>query len=488
MFKLLFIFICLNYGYANKDYILFEQDILINKDALLNLIQNVSNTDYPKYVQESLNNFKQNYSLRSKRESYFINYNENQYTNVAKNKPNVDSEILTKFESIWNKTDQDSNRFYILNTLKPTAVMSKVSLVRHQKVIKREIKNITIDEYISSDEIDELTDNLTNQSKKITDKLPGIKNPVLIESDILLSGESINDFILKQKSSSSATLDKNALWPNGVVNYMFSQGHFTQSETNLIRTAMKTLEESTCIKFKHSTNNNYLKFIKGSGCYSLIGRNPSGRDQPISIGFGCLYKGTIMHEIIHALGFYHEQSRLDRDDYVNIYWTNIIPGLEYNFIKYNSINLTPYDYKSLMHYDNLAFSVDGKRETIVSKDNTKLIHSAFKDMPSKYDIEKINKLYNCDAGELEPEPTTQSNTCKDKHESCNDWFNSIQCNSLFLEIACAKSCSISLNKDCDNDKLECKDFSNLCSYWSNLNQCSTDYVKYVCQKSCGCII
>src|SRR5690606_22883914 len=144
------------------------------------------------------------------------------------------------------------------------------------------VANITVDEDLSSNEVNELTNNMSKQSKKITDKLPGIKNPVLIESDILLSGESINDFVLKQKSLSSATLDKNALWPNGTVNYIFAQGHFTPTETSLIKDAMSTLQNLTCIKFKHSNSGNYLKFIKGSGCYSLIGRNPNGQEQPVS--------------------------------------------------------------------------------------------------------------------------------------------------------------------------------------------------------------
>ena len=64
--------------------------------------------------------------------------------------------------------------------------------------------------------------------------------------------------------------------------------------------------------------------------------------------------GVIIHELAHVAGFWHEQSRPDRDKYINIIEDNIAPGLWYNFRKYphleDSLKI-PYDYASITHYN-----------------------------------------------------------------------------------------------------------------------------------------
>ena len=52
-----------------------------------------------------------------------------------------------------------------------------------------------------------------------------------------------------------------------------------------------------------------------------------GKVQQVSIGEGCQRLGTVLHEMFHVLGRWHEQSRPDRDEYINIQEQNILNGM-----------------------------------------------------------------------------------------------------------------------------------------------------------------
>ena len=91
-----------------------------------------------------------------------------------------------------------------------------------------------------------------------------------------------------------------------------------------------------------------LKFI-----FNQVGKNLYAGAQDVSLyAPGCVReRGTPAHEFVHALGFWHEQSRPDRDNYVTIFWNNIDPSQQGNFAKYSTgIDLLgfPYDYYSIM--------------------------------------------------------------------------------------------------------------------------------------------
>ncbi|KAL1259429.1 hypothetical protein QQF64_010006 [Cirrhinus molitorella] len=139
----------------------------------------------------------------------------------------------------------------------------------------------------------------------------------------------------------------------------------------IILRAFEQFRLKSCIDFKLRTAEDisYISVESRDGCWSYVGRRSTGA-QTISVGNGCGLKATVEHLFLHALGFWHEQLRYDRDDYVTINFKNIITGKESSFYKYyknvSTTQDTPYDYYSLMHYDKNAFS-NGNGFTIITK-------------------------------------------------------------------------------------------------------------------------
>ncbi|XP_026196444.1 meprin A, alpha (PABA peptide hydrolase), tandem duplicate 2 [Anabas testudineus] len=154
----------------------------------------------------------------------------------------------------------------------------------------------------------------------------------------------------------------------------------------------------SCVDFKpYEGESTYISFTKLSGCWSYVGDDKKG--QNVSIGERCDNKAIVEHELLHALGFYHEQSRADRDDYVKIWWDQIEEGKEHNFNKYEDDFITdlntPYDYESIMHYRPLSFNKNESIPTITAT------IPFFNDVIgqrldfSAVDITRLNRMYDC---------------------------------------------------------------------------------------------
>ncbi|XP_054627485.1 low choriolytic enzyme-like isoform X2 [Dunckerocampus dactyliophorus] len=170
---------------------------------------------------------------------------------------------------------------------------------------------------------------------------------------------------------------------------------YSKKQRKFIIKILKDFMKSTCIHFIKRTekHRDYLSFISANGCWSHIGRWQN-RQQISLKANGCLFRDIVEHEVLHALGFHHEHVRSDRDDHVNIHYENIRPGREYNFEIQETNNLgTPYDFKSVMHYNQFVFSKNGK-PTITAKDKSVTNFGTATEM-STNDYARVNKLYNC---------------------------------------------------------------------------------------------
>ncbi|XP_056425182.1 astacin-like metalloendopeptidase [Hyla sarda] len=117
--------------------------------------------------------------------------------------------------------------------------------------------------------------------------------------------------------------------------------------------------------------------------------------QALSLGFPCIRKGkgVVLHELLHMIGFWHEHSRKDREQFVEIVWSAIDEKYLRNFCLYDTTNMiVKYDYGSLLQYSNVAFSKSGA-QTIKPKDPSATIGQRTK--LSASDIQRVNKLYQC---------------------------------------------------------------------------------------------
>ncbi|MBE7384612.1 MAG: zinc metalloprotease [Leptolyngbya sp. SIO1E4] len=157
-------------------------------------------------------------------------------------------------------------------------------------------------------------------------------------------------------------------WPNGILPYAIDP-RLSEKAKDWIRKAIIHWQERTSIRFVSRTNSNagqypnYVYFIPSNGCWSRVGMQ--GGKQDIGLSDRCGLGATI-HEIGHALGLWHEQSREDRDRHIKIHWENIQPGKIHNFNQHitDGDDHGRYDYDSIMHYSSQAFAVDSRKPTI----------------------------------------------------------------------------------------------------------------------------
>ncbi|CAF0910020.1 unnamed protein product [Didymodactylos carnosus] len=131
-----------------------------------------------------------------------------------------------------------------------------------------------------------------------------------------------------------------------------------------------------------------------------MGRQYSSGSQDVSIDKnGCVSQSIVIHELLHTVGFAHEQSRPDRDSSVAVQWTNIQNGQSNNFQSFvngeSSTLNQPYDLGSIMHYKWNAFSKNGQPTLLpTSATVPKEIMGAAKEMIT-LDIRKVKQYYNC---------------------------------------------------------------------------------------------
>ncbi|XP_015781958.1 protein SpAN [Tetranychus urticae] len=222
----------------------------------------------------------------------------------------------------------------------------------------------------------------------------------IVDGDVVvpLLRDETNDILAGRKAITDSVL----YWPSGEIPYTFHHS-VSDVERKAILTGMNHWENETCIRFREATAKDYflIRFRTDQpGCWSLVGRQYSRfqKGQDVSIGKGCAQWTTVAHEIGHVIGFFHEQSRSDRDKAIHINWENVEKGFYLQFQKEEDENFgVPYDYTSVMQYPSWAFSKDVlNKNTIVTMDPKYQRILGINRGLTFRDKKMVNHLYSCD--------------------------------------------------------------------------------------------
>lgn len=280
----------------------------------------------------------------------------------------------------------------------------------------------------------------------------------LWQGDIMLTDAQLDRMLANQNqgndTTSGARKKRYALfletkpaekWDKLPIKFTFDPT-FDSGQKETIRSALKDIEFKTCIKFAEVSdepeNEQHIMFRKITGpsfCgFSNLGR--TGSQNLVWINFGCAtVHGTATHEVLHALGIDHHQTRYDRDDHLQINWDTIDPQSLDLFAQNNVSDYTsygvPYDYFSVMHYNAYVRTTDINKPSMTPKKKPDFYLSVLgqRVAMSDKDAELVRKMY-C------------SPDCEDSNVFCGWWATDGYCeNEAYIASmarTCKKSCGM----------------------------------------------
>jgi hypothetical protein len=223
------------------------------------------------------------------------------------------------------------------------------------------------------------------------------------------------------------------LWSPGDIKFCFEEG-VPEVTRKAFHAAVQHIQNMVpCVDFAEilagsspeKCESNPSVFVKGSdaGCWSYVGMSTTN---VINLDpNGCGHLGLAVHELCHAIGMMHEQSRADRDKHVRILWMNVQADMESQFKIDENVNRespnsqfdSPYDLMSIMHYDSEAFTKVAGQKTIEPLGTTRVVMGNRMGL-TESDAEQIAEMYGCSMKKVKPMCTNDPGLCTNEPCVC----------------------------------------------------------------------
>ncbi|WP_314511825.1 M12 family metallopeptidase [Xanthocytophaga agilis] len=222
-----------------------------------------------------------------------------------------------------------------------------------------------------------------------------IEGQAVFQGDMLLSEDMLSSESPNGRTSATGRNMLAYRWPNNTVYYRIDPALPNPAR---VTQAIAHWEEATNLKFVNNPNASHrIVFMPGAGCSSAVGMQ--AQEQSIILGPDCT-KGTVIHEIGHAVGLFHEHSRTDRDNHLVIKWNNIKSdqAIRDQFKKwaefgYNGFDHSNFDFGSVMLYGSYSSkaAIDPSKPVITTTSGN--TYEAQREGLSQADINCINDMY-----------------------------------------------------------------------------------------------
>lgn len=146
--------------------------------------------------------------------------------------------------------------------------------------------------------------------------------------DDMVMTHDIAENLFSPYAKRNAIIDRAHLWHNKTVFY-YINNDYTDKHRVIIRQGIDMIQSKTCVRFfelKHPSHapGPYVHISSRSGCYARIGSKCKRGVCEMSLQIpGCVHPGTVAHEFLHVLGFFHMQCTAGRNEYIRVLFDNI---------------------------------------------------------------------------------------------------------------------------------------------------------------------